>query len=67
MVKTIQDIFEEVKTDLVCSGYTIVEEELLKPWDGYYRLANSDAENFIKQHFPDITAKRQDLAGMISS
>ena len=54
-MKTIQDIFEEVKAGLVDDGYEIVEENLTKPWGGYYRLSNDNAEKFVKQYFIGTT------------
>lgn len=39
-------------TDL---GYTIVEEDLTKPWGAYYRMADGEAERFINEFFPDLT------------
>lgn len=51
----ILEIFERIKGDLVDDGYDIVEENLTKPWGGYYRLNNENAEKFIEQYFVGTT------------
>lgn len=36
-------------------GFKVVDTDLTRPWGGFIRLANEDAEKFIAQYFPDRT------------
>lgn len=35
-------------------GYTVVEQDLNKPWGCYFRMSNEDAERFVAEFFPDL-------------
>ena len=35
------------------SGFTMTDTDLSRPWGGFVRLKNGDAETFIGQYFPD--------------
>lgn len=37
------------------NGYKVAEINDQKPWGGYVRLANSDADKFIAEFFPDLS------------
>lgn len=58
------EVMERIKQTLVDSGYTIAEENTAKPWGGYYRLDNADAEQFVAQYFPEITIEEARLGNM---
>lgn len=50
------EIVGAVRRDLEEGGYTVVEENSEKPWGAYLRLANEDADAFVEQYFPGLTA-----------
>lgn len=52
--------------DLVCGAikqldYEIVEADEARPWGGFYRLANDEAERFIGEFFPGLTMSEAQL------
>lgn len=46
---------KEVEALIAGHGYEVVETDLDRPWGGYYRLAETDAADFLKTYFPDFT------------
>jgi mannose-6-phosphate isomerase-like protein (cupin superfamily) len=36
-------------------GYTIVEEDINKPWGAYYRMSGDEAGRFIEEFFPGLS------------
>lgn len=42
---------QKIVTD---NKYTIVDTDLQRPWGGFFRLDNSDAERFAAEYFPDV-------------
>lgn len=49
-----QAILPDIQTAIDEAGYTVVETNLGKPWGGYVRLDDADAEAFVRQFFPDL-------------
>lgn len=45
---------ETIASALKQGGFTVVEVETEKPWGGYIRLDNNDAESFVKEYFPGM-------------
>lgn len=43
-----------IREDITQAGYTIVEEDIQKPWGGYIRFDNDDAERFVSEFFPGL-------------
>lgn len=50
------EVVDAVRRDLESNNYTVVEENIEKPWGAYLRLANEDADAFVEQYFPGLTA-----------
>ena len=46
----------QIRQELHDKQYTIAEENLAKPWGGYLRLVNEEADRFIEQFFPGLSA-----------
>jgi mannose-6-phosphate isomerase len=47
-------IFSKIKQDLVNQDFIIKEENLKKPWGGYFLIDDSQIEKFIKKYFSHI-------------
>lgn len=54
MEQTIDTLHQKVSQIIKESGFTVFETDIARPWGGFVRLENSDAEMFIEQYFPDI-------------
>ena len=55
------DFTQNIIDQLVEREYTVEEINTDKPWGAYIRLANDDAEDFIKEFFPGLTLKEAQL------
>ncbi len=51
----VKSMMLELKKIIDEMGYEVEEVNDSKPWGGYYRLANKEAERFIGQFFPGLT------------
>lgn len=49
-LKRVEDMIDEL-------GYTVVETDTSKPWGGFYRLKDDEADKFIAEFFPGLTMK----------
>lgn len=49
------EIMRVIKSHIAEVGYTIVEENMDKPWGGYVRLSSQDADGFISDFFPGLS------------
>lgn len=47
--------YEEVRQGITSAGYSIVEENVTKPWGAYFRIESTQAEGFIADFFPGLT------------
>lgn len=47
-VKRVEDVVKEL-------GYTVVEKDANRPWGAFFRMANSDADRFVREFFPDLS------------
>lgn len=56
-----QDIFQTITQAVTAAGYTIVEENSQKPWGGYLRFSDNDADQFVTEFFPGLEAKEARL------
>lgn len=54
---TKQAVTDNIARQLQNDNYTIEEINANKPWGSYVRLASSDADEFIKEYFPGLTAQ----------
>ena len=46
----------EVKRLIEAEGYQIVEENIDKPWGAYFRLSGQQADRFVEEFFPGLSA-----------
>lgn len=44
----------DIRQSITANNYQIVEENLEKPWGGYFRIDGNDADNFITDFFPTL-------------
>ena len=49
-----QSVINEVSELLKNEGYNITEIDAKRPWGGFIRLNNNDAEKFVEQFFNDL-------------
>ncbi|PLS81056.1 phosphoheptose isomerase [Candidatus Saccharibacteria bacterium] len=47
-------LIAQVQETVDQNDYTIVDTDLGRPWGGFYRLDNGDAERFAAQYFPEV-------------
>jgi len=54
MKQTIDTIHAKVSQIIQDAGFTVFETDTSRPWGGFVRLENSDAEAFIAKYFPSM-------------
>lgn len=54
MTDDINTLVSKIDAIIEQYGFTVADRDLSRPWGGFVRLANSDAEAFIAQYFPDM-------------
>jgi len=52
---SMEEAYKKVKT--ILSSYSIVDQDLHRPWGGFYRICDDQASRFIGEFFPDINLK----------
>ena len=60
------DIFREVKEDLQKQGFQIVEEDQLRPWGGFFVIAENHAQQFADTYFDGTAVKELKISGKLS-
>lgn len=56
-----EELFEEITLMITNSGYTIAEEDSKRPWGGFFKFQNTDANRFLKEFFPNLDPKKARL------
>lgn len=51
-----EEIIEDIKKTIIDSGYSLVEIETNKPWGAYFRIDGAEADKFVAEFFPDLSA-----------
>ena len=51
-----QRVLEDIKGLIEAAGYEIVEQDNDKPWGAYFRLSSAQADRFVEEFFPDLSA-----------
>lgn len=46
--------YRKVKEIIEAENFSVYEEDLKRPWGGFIRLNDGDAERFINKYFPDL-------------
>lgn len=54
--KESQAIFDTLRETIIQKGYTIVDEDVNRPWGAFFRFANEDTEKFLAEFFPGDVA-----------
>ncbi len=47
-------MLDQIKAQLVSAGYQIVDEDVNKPWGGYFRIADDQLDQFIEEYFVGV-------------
>lgn len=47
-------VLEGIREEVAANGYTVVDEDLNRPWGGFLRLDEAQATQFIEHYFPDL-------------
>ncbi|MDO8618633.1 MAG: hypothetical protein Q7R49_01665 [Candidatus Daviesbacteria bacterium] len=45
------EVFDQVRKEIESSGYKITEENLERPWGGYFRISDSQIDKFTQEYF----------------
>lgn len=53
--RAFEDVTADVRRVLEAEGFTVVEDDLSRPWGGFFRIANEQAEKFIDRYFPGLS------------
>jgi mannose-6-phosphate isomerase len=48
------DIVNEAAAAISEAGYSLVEQDDTRPWGAFFRLANTDADDFVSEFFPGL-------------
>ncbi len=49
---------EEIKSEFIApGGYNVAEEDLQRPWGGFWRIDSAQTAQFVEQFFPSLTAQ----------
>lgn len=59
--REVDDVYQDVKDAILLSGYKIAEENQEKPWGAYLRMASPQADQFVTDFFPGLTAHQARL------
>ncbi len=51
-----KQIVDEIKELINQAGYEIVEQNEEKPWGAYFRLSGQQADTFVEEFFPGLSA-----------
>lgn len=50
------EVTAEIRHMIDRLGYTVVESDENKPWGAYYRLSSDEADRFVAEYFPRLSA-----------
>ena len=50
---SIEEIANQARQILKEQGFEIIEEDLRRPWGGYFKISDSQIEKFIREYFSD--------------
>lgn len=50
-----EEISQEIRDKLRVLGFSIVEENLDKPWGGYFRMSDGNVDTFLKTFFEGVS------------
>ncbi len=54
IMKDKSSILSDIKKRIHQLRFTIVEEDLQRPWGGFFRIDDADTSQFIQQFFPEL-------------
>lgn len=55
------DITNQIRRSIEDSGYTIVEEDISKPWGAYFKFDGEQADRFAGEFFPGLSPQEARL------
>ena len=61
-----EEIFTKVEAQIEDEGFTIVDKDQNRPWGGFFVIEESQAPEFAKNYFGDISAEELKISGKLS-
>lgn len=61
-----EEIFNSVEEQIKANGFTIVDKDHERPWGGFFVIEESEAPEFVKTYFDDISADELKISGKLS-
>lgn len=55
------EFIDDIVSQAESAGYSVVELNNEKPWGGYLRIDNSEADRFVEEFFPDVSPEEARL------
>lgn len=59
-------VFTSVASYLSNAGFTVVSQDVSRPWGGFFVLEESEAQAFSKKYFPDVDFSSLKISGKLS-
>ncbi len=61
-----ESIFQRIEEQLVNKGFTIADQDLERPWGGFFVIDEEQAQKFIDTYFDDVEMSEANLSGKLS-
>jgi len=59
-------VFAELKTELLEQGFTIVQEDMERPWGGFFVIDEGQAQAFANRYFDGLDVNGLKISGKLS-
>ena len=60
------ELFAELKTELLEQGFTIVQEDMERPWGGFFVIDEGQAQAFANRYFEGLDVNDLKISGKLS-
>lgn len=61
-----KDVVRDVRSIIEAAGYTVVETNDQKPWGAYFRFDGAEADRFVQEFFPGLSAEEARLGDPVA-
>jgi len=65
-MQSIEEVFRKVKAQIKEKGFTIVDKDPERPWGGFFVIDESQASDFAKSYFNNVSADELKISGKLS-
>jgi len=65
-MQSIEEVFRKVKAQIKEKGFTIVDKDSERPWGGFFVIDESQASDFAKSYFNNVSADELKISGKLS-